>query len=274
MSTQRRNIQNPNTHTHTDSHMETQISGPQCFVFSIKIFLQWFGFNFPRHIVPPWRSRWASDYTISANNIDRSSCTSPSFLPSCFQIILHSMHKYQPRVHVIRKDFSSELSPNKPVPSGEGVKTFSFPETVFTTVTAYQNQQVRCSYFITSLENRVNRSPHKICNPAITGMNANSNKSPQNVHHFANFFLKSLQLFLQKHWGWIGGGMFVNFTSHHGFLCKHDQIQKYFYKHFYKPKSNKYRASISTKFSYNYTGDGIVSLDLVLRGRASQIDHH
>lgn len=58
------------------------------------------------------------------------------------QIILHSMHKYQPRVHVIRKDFSSELSPNKPVPSGEGVKTFSFPETVFTTVTAYQNQQV------------------------------------------------------------------------------------------------------------------------------------
>ncbi|KAG7240376.1 hypothetical protein INR49_026947, partial [Caranx melampygus] len=50
-------------------------------------------------------------------------------------IILHSMHKYQPRVHVIRKDFSSELSPNKPVPSGEGVKTFSFPETVFTTIT-------------------------------------------------------------------------------------------------------------------------------------------
>ncbi|CAB1347299.1 unnamed protein product [Coregonus sp. 'balchen'] len=29
-----------------------------------------------------------------------------------------------------------------PVPSGEGVKTFSFPETVFTTVTAYQNQQI------------------------------------------------------------------------------------------------------------------------------------
>uniref|UniRef100_A0A3P9JVL9 T-box transcription factor 15 n=1 Tax=Oryzias latipes TaxID=8090 RepID=A0A3P9JVL9_ORYLA len=57
-------------------------------------------------------------------------------------IILHSMHKYQPRVHVIKKDFSSELSPNKPVPSGEGVKTFSFPETVFTTVTAYQNQQI------------------------------------------------------------------------------------------------------------------------------------
>ncbi|KAJ8405934.1 hypothetical protein AAFF_G00308220 [Aldrovandia affinis] len=57
-------------------------------------------------------------------------------------IILHSMHKYQPRVHVIRKDYSSELSPTKPIPTGEGVVTFSFPETVFTTVTAYQNQQI------------------------------------------------------------------------------------------------------------------------------------
>ncbi|XP_056292342.1 T-box transcription factor TBX15 isoform X1 [Pseudoliparis swirei] len=62
--------------------------------------------------------------------------------PSLKKIILHSMHKYQPRVHVIRKDFSSELSQNKAVPSGDGVKTFSFPETVFTTVTAYQNQQI------------------------------------------------------------------------------------------------------------------------------------
>lgn len=57
------------------------------------------------------------------------------------------MHKYQPRVHVIRKDFSSDLSPTKPVPSGDGVKTFNFPETVFTTVTAYQNQQVKPSCF-------------------------------------------------------------------------------------------------------------------------------
>ncbi|KAG7257032.1 hypothetical protein CRUP_000627 [Coryphaenoides rupestris] len=39
-------------------------------------------------------------------------------------------------------DFSSDLSPTKPVPSGDGVKSFSFPETVFTTVTAYQNQQI------------------------------------------------------------------------------------------------------------------------------------
>ncbi|XP_061479248.1 T-box transcription factor TBX18 [Rhineura floridana] len=57
-------------------------------------------------------------------------------------IILHSMHKYQPRVHVIRKDCGDDLSPVKPIPSGEGVKAFAFPETVFTTVTAYQNQQI------------------------------------------------------------------------------------------------------------------------------------
>ncbi|XP_053459673.1 T-box transcription factor TBX18 [Nycticebus coucang] len=57
-------------------------------------------------------------------------------------IILHSMHKYQPRVHVARKDCGDDLSPIKPIPSGEGVKAFSFPETVFTTVTAYQNQQI------------------------------------------------------------------------------------------------------------------------------------
>ncbi|XP_030045281.1 T-box transcription factor TBX18-like, partial [Microcaecilia unicolor] len=57
-------------------------------------------------------------------------------------IILHSMHKYQPRVHVIRKDCGDDLSSTKPIPSGEGVKAFSFPETIFTTVTAYQNQQI------------------------------------------------------------------------------------------------------------------------------------
>ncbi|KAM4713227.1 T-box transcription factor TBX18 isoform 2-T2 [Anableps anableps] len=57
-------------------------------------------------------------------------------------IILHSMHKYQPRVHVIHKEFGEELSPVRAIPMGEGTRTFSFPETVFTTVTAYQNQQI------------------------------------------------------------------------------------------------------------------------------------
>ncbi|KAK1801904.1 hypothetical protein P4O66_022539 [Electrophorus voltai] len=57
-------------------------------------------------------------------------------------IILHSMHKYQPRVHIIRKECGEELSPVKVIPTGDGVRAFSFTETVFTTVTAYQNQQI------------------------------------------------------------------------------------------------------------------------------------
>ncbi|XP_036829543.1 T-box transcription factor TBX18 [Oncorhynchus mykiss] len=57
-------------------------------------------------------------------------------------IILHSMHKYQPRVHVIQKECGEELSHVRAVPQGDGTRTLSFPETVFTTVTAYQNQQI------------------------------------------------------------------------------------------------------------------------------------
>lgn len=57
------------------------------------------------------------------------------------QIILQSMHKYKPRVHIIRHDPRLGLSQIQSLPA-EGVHTFSFPETEFTTVTAYQNQQV------------------------------------------------------------------------------------------------------------------------------------
>ncbi|MED6277923.1 hypothetical protein CHARACLAT_018461 [Characodon lateralis] len=56
-------------------------------------------------------------------------------------IILQSMHKYKPRVHIIRHDPRMDLSQIQSLPA-EGVHTFSFPETEFTTVTAYQNQQI------------------------------------------------------------------------------------------------------------------------------------
>ncbi|XP_034739572.1 LOW QUALITY PROTEIN: T-box transcription factor TBX22 [Etheostoma cragini] len=56
-------------------------------------------------------------------------------------IILQSMHKYKPRVHVIRHDHGMDLSQIQSLPA-EGVHSFSFPETEFTTVTAYQNQQI------------------------------------------------------------------------------------------------------------------------------------
>uniref|UniRef100_A0A8D0G9D9 T-box transcription factor 22 n=1 Tax=Sphenodon punctatus TaxID=8508 RepID=A0A8D0G9D9_SPHPU len=56
-------------------------------------------------------------------------------------IILQSMHKYKPRVHVIVQDSRFDLSQIQSLPA-EGVKTFAFKETEFTTVTAYQNQQI------------------------------------------------------------------------------------------------------------------------------------
>ncbi|XP_043544694.1 T-box transcription factor TBX20 isoform X2 [Chiloscyllium plagiosum] len=54
-------------------------------------------------------------------------------------IILNSMHKYQPRVHIIKKkDHTASLVNLK----SEEFRTFIFPETVFTAVTAYQNQLI------------------------------------------------------------------------------------------------------------------------------------
>lgn len=52
------------------------------------------------------------------------------------------MHKYKPRVHVMEHDSRINLSRIQSLPTEE-VKTFSFKETEFTTVTAYQNQQVK-----------------------------------------------------------------------------------------------------------------------------------
>ncbi|XP_017329024.1 T-box transcription factor TBX22 [Ictalurus punctatus] len=56
-------------------------------------------------------------------------------------IILQSMHKYKPRVHVVVHEPCLDVSQIAALPT-EGVCTFSFPETQFTTVTAYQNQQI------------------------------------------------------------------------------------------------------------------------------------
>lgn len=57
-------------------------------------------------------------------------------------IILHSMHKYQPRIHIIKKKDPSEELVLDMEKSTALKKTFLFPDTVFTTVTAYQNQQI------------------------------------------------------------------------------------------------------------------------------------
>ena len=53
------------------------------------------------------------------------------------------MHKYQPRIHIIKKSDNRPLDPNNTDLEAEEVKTFVFPETKFMAVTAYQNQLVR-----------------------------------------------------------------------------------------------------------------------------------
>ncbi|KAI1309477.1 T-box transcription factor TBX20 [Halotydeus destructor] len=58
------------------------------------------------------------------------------------QMVLNSMHRYQPRVHlVLRSDPSTSNSPVTDLEC-ERYKTFVFPECIFTAVTAYQNQLI------------------------------------------------------------------------------------------------------------------------------------
>ncbi|XP_069699030.1 T-box transcription factor TBX10-like [Periplaneta americana] len=54
-------------------------------------------------------------------------------------IILNSMHRYQPRFHVLYIPPKTELSDTART---ENFKTFIFPETRFTAVTAYQNHRI------------------------------------------------------------------------------------------------------------------------------------
>ena len=54
------------------------------------------------------------------------------------KVILNSMHKYQPRLHVIYIN-----PPGEEANATENFRTFIFPETKFTAVTAYQNHRVR-----------------------------------------------------------------------------------------------------------------------------------
>lgn len=51
--------------------------------------------------------------------------------PAEGHLLLNSMHKYMPRLHVVLED------------DNKSVKTFTFPQTEFIAVTAYQNADVR-----------------------------------------------------------------------------------------------------------------------------------
>ncbi|XP_025831907.1 T-box transcription factor TBX20-like [Agrilus planipennis] len=59
---------------------------------------------------------------------------------STASLVLNSMHKYQPRIHLVKRQDGAS-GPIVDLESEE-YKTFIFPETVFTAVTAYQNQLI------------------------------------------------------------------------------------------------------------------------------------
>ena len=65
------------------------------------------------------------------------------------KVILNSMHKYQPRLHVIYIN-----PPGEEANATENFRTFIFPETKFTAVTAYQNHRVSTA----RMEKRQNRA--------------------------------------------------------------------------------------------------------------------
>lgn len=59
-------------------------------------------------------------------------------------VVLQSLHKYQPRLHVVQVNEDGTEDTSQP----GRVQTFTFPETQFIAVTAYQNTDVRYSIFM------------------------------------------------------------------------------------------------------------------------------
>ncbi|XP_031779504.1 T-box transcription factor TBX20-like [Nasonia vitripennis] len=56
-------------------------------------------------------------------------------------LVLNSMHKYQPRIHLVKRPEAGNCEPIEDL-DREPHKTFIFPESIFTAVTAYQNQLI------------------------------------------------------------------------------------------------------------------------------------
>lgn len=62
--------------------------------------------------------------------------------PVCLQIILNSMHKYQPRLHIVKADENNAFGSKN-----TAYCTHVFHETSFISVTSYQNHKVFWSFF-------------------------------------------------------------------------------------------------------------------------------
>lgn len=65
-----------------------------------------------------------NEKTLQTHNIATS-------VLSFFQIMLNSLHKYEPRIHIVRVGGPRRM-----------ITSHSFPETQFIAVTAYQNEEV------------------------------------------------------------------------------------------------------------------------------------
>lgn len=63
-------------------------------------------------------------------------------------VVLQSLHKYQPRLHVVEVNEDGAEDSNQP----GRVQTFTFPETQFIAVTAYQNTDVSNPAAMQSME--------------------------------------------------------------------------------------------------------------------------
>lgn len=74
-----------------------------------------------------------SDYMFSGFLRVSYTCPPPFF----FQIILNSMHKYQPRIHIVKADENNGFGSKN-----TAFCTHVFPETAFIAVTSYQNHKV------------------------------------------------------------------------------------------------------------------------------------
>lgn len=99
-----------------------------------------------------WQRTCQSDATLLSLSIVlegkkrrwRKLCVQHSDLVLCFvqpqhcQMILNSMHRYQPRFHVVYVD----PAPNSHLNAHKNFCSFVFPETCFMAVTAYQNHRV------------------------------------------------------------------------------------------------------------------------------------
>ena len=68
------------------------------------------------------------------NWLPRNTQIHQNILPM-FQTILNSMHKYQPRFHLVRASDILQLPYST-------FRTYVFPETIFIAVTAYQNEKI------------------------------------------------------------------------------------------------------------------------------------